>query len=203
MEGIASFMSRFPVVTNAPVWVPPPLPSAEKPVLFIYPRSQQRTTSQEAESIRMQALLKFASYPHLVIESHEDNISPSGELPFLLTADGKVLAGREIVEEVSVYAADKLDLAHSGDSLALATLAEAKLKFALIYALCEAKSALAALSAQLDNKLYFFGAKPTLADATIFAYLHVIMSTLNSPLADAHLRDLVVKHENLVQVFYL
>ncbi|ORY38669.1 hypothetical protein BCR33DRAFT_682384 [Rhizoclosmatium globosum] len=64
----------------------------------------------------------------------------------------------------------------------------------------DVKMALSAYSTQLDQKQYLFGAKPSMADATLFAYLHILLSTFNSP-AGVHssVRDIIKRHDNLIQ----
>ncbi|KAJ3220366.1 hypothetical protein HDU67_000033 [Dinochytrium kinnereticum] len=111
------------------------------------------STSQEAESIKIQAFLLFASYPHRVEEFHQHEASPSGELPFLMTPEGKILAGREIVDEVKEkventiihnclkkkYQAgclsQHMSAEEQSDVIAFTALAETKLRLCLTYAL--------------------------------------------------------------------
>ncbi|KAJ3074183.1 metaxin 1 [Podochytrium sp. JEL0797] len=64
----------------------------------------------------------------------------------------------------------------------------------------DVKSALSAYSAQLDQKEYLFGSKPSLADATLFAYLHILLSTFTSPAGShSNVRDIIKRHDNLIQ----
>ncbi|KAI9354882.1 hypothetical protein DFJ73DRAFT_826677 [Zopfochytrium polystomum] len=137
-DAIASFLAQWPVRTLAPPYKPPSLPSADRPVLFIYPRSRHQSTSQEVESLKVQAVLTICGYPHIVEECFEEDQSPSGQLPYLLTRDGRALAGREILDEVEGKLADlasHLSSEDRGDVLAFAALAESKLHFALVYSL--------------------------------------------------------------------
>ncbi|KAL7749054.1 hypothetical protein RI367_005458 [Sorochytrium milnesiophthora] len=59
-----------------------------------------------------------------------------------------------------------------------------------------ASEALDALSTRLRRHKYFFGKEPTFLDALCFAHLHTILSS-NFP--NARLRQLVLKHDNLVE----
>ncbi|KAI8833268.1 hypothetical protein BJ741DRAFT_612509 [Chytriomyces cf. hyalinus JEL632] len=64
----------------------------------------------------------------------------------------------------------------------------------------DVKVALSAYAVQLDQKQYLFGSKPTLADATLFAYLHILLSTFNTAAGShSHARDIIMRHDNLVQ----
>ncbi|KAI9331326.1 hypothetical protein BDR26DRAFT_870303 [Obelidium mucronatum] len=67
----------------------------------------------------------------------------------------------------------------------------------------DVKAALSAYSTQLDQKPYLFGSKPTLADAVLFAYLHTLLSTFNSPGGGggphSSVRDIIKRHDNLIQ----
>ncbi|KAJ3094643.1 hypothetical protein HDU97_007735 [Phlyctochytrium planicorne] len=249
-DALTQFHAQFPLHTFPSVHTPPTLPSKDQSILYVFPRSPQMPTSQEPES----SLLLFSSYPHKVEEHFQHETSPSGELPFLLTPTGKILAGRDIIDEVQDKSGNlsaHLSPEEQSDVLAFTALAETKLRLCLMYALWkeepnhlnvaypiyesnftwplnllvprikryealdwlakrrtvlngdeiaeDARSALASFSAKLDSQLFLFGAKPTGADAALFAYLHVILSALNVTGAEAKLRDAVLKHENLVQ----
>lgn len=60
----------------------------------------------------------------------------------------------------------------------------------------QAKMTLEAISEQIGDNEFFFGLRPTYLDATLFAHLHIILST---PSQQCELRRLVLQHENLVQ----
>ncbi|KAJ3193751.1 Metaxin-2 [Irineochytrium annulatum] len=143
MQYWRQFRDAFPLKTFPPPWTPPPKPSEN--VLFVFPRRKQ-PTSQEVESIQMQAFLVVAGYPHKVEECYQSDVSPSGRLPFLLTTGGKVLAGREIIDEVTAEAGDPsaaLGEPDKSDVLAFSALVECKVHQAVIYALwCEEKNCL-------------------------------------------------------------
>ena len=70
-----------------------------KPILVVYPISQDLLTSLEVESLRIQTLLKYANYDYDLKEHHESSFSPSGSLPCLIVG-GKVLAGRDLLSNV-------------------------------------------------------------------------------------------------------
>lgn len=59
----------------------------------------------------------------------------------------------------------------------------------------QAKKALEAISEQLQDNKFFFGLRPTYLDATLFAHLHIILST---PSQHSELRRLVMQYDNLV-----
>ncbi|KAJ3330990.1 hypothetical protein HDU76_004344 [Blyttiomyces sp. JEL0837] len=61
-------------------------------------------------------------------------MSPSGQLPFMLTPQGRVLCGREILDEVKDYTKASNAETRDGpaDSVAFAALIETKLHFALV-----------------------------------------------------------------------
>jgi len=59
----------------------------------------------------------------------------------------------------------------------------------------QAKMTLEAISEKMSSNLFFFGERPTYLDATLFAHLHIILST---PCQQSELRRLVLQYENLV-----
>ncbi|KAI8848950.1 hypothetical protein BC829DRAFT_443414 [Chytridium lagenaria] len=164
------------------------MPSKDQAVLYIFPRSEQKSTSQEAESVRIQALLLLR---HIRIELRN----------FInMRLLRQILAGREIFDEVAEKSGNlsqHLTAEEQADVLAFDTLAETKLRFSwYTYALWvepanvtavayptyesnftwplnliipriknyaavyeDARSALAAFSAKLDAQLYLFGPK--------------------------------------------
>ncbi|KAJ3007740.1 UNVERIFIED_CONTAM: Metaxin-2 [Siphonaria sp. JEL0065] len=64
----------------------------------------------------------------------------------------------------------------------------------------DVKTALSAYATQLDQKQYLFGSKPTLADAVLFAYLHILLSTFTAPTGThSSVRDIIKRHDNLIQ----
>ncbi|KAJ3356057.1 metaxin 1 [Entophlyctis luteolus] len=255
----ANFMSSFPLETRPPQWEPEAPPSVA--VLFVFPRDRNHNsaTSLDVQCLRAQTLLAISGFPHEVRECIENDQSPTGQLPYLLTTNGKVLAGQEIVDEVFNAVpefAGQLSKDDLADSTAFSVLAETKLHFGLVYdfwfnpqnsqkvafkqyatgltwplnllvprlkrleqidwmltqrmtidkdeILSDVKTALAAFSAQLDKKQYLFGSKPSVADAALFAYLHVFLSTFG-PASGVHsaVRDIIKRHDNLIQVCYL
>ncbi|KAI8612645.1 hypothetical protein BC830DRAFT_1135703 [Chytriomyces sp. MP71] len=248
-----AFTAQFPLRTFDPVWTPEPLP--EIPVLYIFNKASNGKTSQEVDSLIMQCVLLFAGYPHVIKVCHEHDQSPSGKLPYLMTTTGKVLAGREIIDEVMEKEPDfgtSLKPQDQADALAFSSFAESKVHFGLLYDLWyspqnslkiafpqyaqdhpwplnevlprikrweymdwmlkhhvaidkeeilnDVKVALSAYSTQLGQNLYLFGSKPTVADATLFAYLHILLSTFNAAAGThSHVRDIIMRHDNLVQ----
>jgi len=60
----------------------------------------------------------------------------------------------------------------------------------------QAKMALEAVSEKLSSNQFFFGERPTYLDATLFAHLHIILST---PSQQSELRRIVLQYDNLVQ----
>jgi len=59
----------------------------------------------------------------------------------------------------------------------------------------QAKMTLEAVSEKMSSNQFFFGERPTYLDATLFAHLHIILST---PSQQSELRRLVLQYENLV-----
>ncbi|ORX57304.1 hypothetical protein BCR36DRAFT_319627 [Piromyces finnis] len=59
----------------------------------------------------------------------------------------------------------------------------------------QAKMTLEAISEKISSNQFFFGERPTYLDATLFAHLHIILST---PSQQSELRRLVLQYENLV-----
>jgi hypothetical protein len=59
----------------------------------------------------------------------------------------------------------------------------------------QAKMTLEAISEKMSSNQFFFGERPTYLDATLFAHLHIILST---PSQQSELRRLVLQYENLV-----
>jgi len=59
----------------------------------------------------------------------------------------------------------------------------------------QAKMTLEAISEKISDNQFFFGQRPTYLDATLFAHLHIILST---PSQQSELRRLVLQYENLV-----
>ncbi|RKO86414.1 hypothetical protein BDK51DRAFT_30078 [Blyttiomyces helicus] len=249
------FLKAFPLKTFPPTFVPPDHPPAPEktPILYVFPRRKQHVTSLDVECVKYQALLAFSNYHHVTRECHQSDVSPSGHLPFLVDSEGKVLAGREIVEEVLAKMGSlesKLSDVDLADLKAFSAMTDSKLKFALLYALWyddrnyfelivpvyeplypwplnliiprlqrsknlawmlsrkavlrrdeileDARTTLSALSSRLGGQSYFFGSKASSLDAIVFAYLHIILSVLASPAIDNELRDIVLKHDNLV-----
>ncbi|KND04857.1 orotate phosphoribosyltransferase [Spizellomyces punctatus DAOM BR117] len=135
---LRKFKNLFPLVRLPPVYTPPPVPAdpARTPILFIFPRKKQHITSLDVECVKYQAFLAFSNYNHVTQECHEPEMSPSGQLPFLVTSDGRLLTGRQIVEEVKATVGDlesRLTDAEKNDVKAFTFLAEAKLDFALLF----------------------------------------------------------------------
>ncbi|KAI8905697.1 hypothetical protein DFJ77DRAFT_478676 [Powellomyces hirtus] len=124
---------RYPAVYTPPIW---PAEPANIPILFIFPPSKQAITSLDAECVKYQAFLAFSNYEHVTRECHEPEMSPSGQLPFLMAADGRILTGRQIIEEVKDKAGDlesRLTDAERSNLTAFTQLAETKLDFALLF----------------------------------------------------------------------
>ncbi|KAH6561068.1 hypothetical protein BASA50_009627 [Batrachochytrium salamandrivorans] len=96
--------SHFPLITFPPVFQPEDAPKAA--ILYVLPKSKELRTSEDYECLKYQTYLMFAKYPHSVVEHSEQSFSPSGKLPALLTTDGRMLAGWEIICEVR----EKFDL---------------------------------------------------------------------------------------------
>ncbi|KAI8925691.1 hypothetical protein BC831DRAFT_459794 [Entophlyctis helioformis] len=71
------------------------------------------------------------------------------------------------------------------------------LKTEEIYA--EANQALQDLSVVLAGQLYLFGAAPTIADASLFAHLHTVLSMLKHSPAESQLRNTVLNNDNLIK----
>ncbi|TPX59979.1 orotate phosphoribosyltransferase [Spizellomyces sp. 'palustris'] len=137
---LRKFKNLFPLVRLPPVYTPPPVPAepARTPILFIFPRKKQHITSLDVECVKYQAFLAFSNYNHVTQECHEPEMSPSGQLPFLVTSDGRLLTGRQIVEEVKATVGDlesRLTNAEKQDVKAFTFLAEAKLDFALLFSM--------------------------------------------------------------------
>jgi len=59
----------------------------------------------------------------------------------------------------------------------------------------QAKMTLEAISEKMSNNQFFFGERPTYLDATLFAHLHIILST---PSQQSELRHIALQYENLV-----
>ncbi|KAJ3007234.1 hypothetical protein HKX48_009242 [Thoreauomyces humboldtii] len=126
---------RYPPVFTPPAWPAEPL---NVPILFIFPPTKRAVTSVDAECVKYQAFLAFSNYTHVIRECHEPDMSPSGQLPFLIAADGRILTGHQIVEEVKNTAGDlesRLDQNERDNLVAFTLLAETKLDFALLFTL--------------------------------------------------------------------
>ncbi|KAL2916174.1 Metaxin-2 [Polyrhizophydium stewartii] len=132
-EQVAGMLPKLPLATFPPVFVPEPNP--ETAILFILPRSKELLTSQDAQCLKYQTYLLFCYYPHRVVEHHEHHFSPSGQLPALLTTDGRLLAGNEIVDEArSKFDPEaKLSKEDRARMDAFAGLVESRLRFGLEY----------------------------------------------------------------------
>ncbi|KAI9103238.1 hypothetical protein DFS34DRAFT_607954 [Phlyctochytrium arcticum] len=123
----------FPATTSIPSSTSGP---EDLPTLFIFPASKQHITSLDVASVKLQAFLAFSNYKHVVQQTFEPDMSPSRELPFLVTSDGRVLTGHQIIEEVKEKSGDlesRLSQAEKYDMKALVTLTESKLGFALLF----------------------------------------------------------------------
>ncbi|KAJ3170285.1 Metaxin-2 [Geranomyces variabilis] len=132
--------NALPLKTHPAVFVPPAWPAepAGVPILYIFPPSKQAITSVDAECVKYQAFLAFSNYKHTIQECHEPGMSPSGQLPFLIASDGRILTGRQIVEEVKNTAGDlesRLTDIERANLTSFTLLAETKLDFALLFTL--------------------------------------------------------------------
>ncbi|KAJ3045716.1 Metaxin-2 [Rhizophlyctis rosea] len=131
-------MDKFPLVTFPPVYTPPSMPDNpdNTPILFIFPKDKKLSTSWDVESLKYQAFLVFSHYKHATRQCHEQDMSPSGRLPFLVNASGKALAGRDILSELHDKVGDldsRLTEIQKADVLAFTAMIETKLHLALIY----------------------------------------------------------------------
>ncbi|KAI9193667.1 uncharacterized protein BJ171DRAFT_247947 [Polychytrium aggregatum] len=253
MESLKLWWNSLPYLH--PEVLPPSTPftapgasSSPLPILYVYPAQKHHITSIDVECVRIQAFLSFYGFNHAVRETCNPEMSPSGQLPFLVTLDNRVLAGRQIVDEVAKNFPE-LHVKPDLDTMAFSSLADSRLKLALTHSLwydikiaekllhCrfsqlawplgpvvlrikrseelawmlnrkpvlyrdeiyrEAEQALSALSVKLGQHSYFGGVRPSYLDATVFAYLHIILSLLAGS-DETELRKLVLRHENLVQ----
>eukprot|EP00842_Homolaphlyctis_polyrhiza_P000487 jgi/Hompol1/1439/HPOL_004351-RA len=103
--------------------------------LYVLPLSRELGTSQDAVCLKYQTYLQFARYPHKVVEHHEHNFSPSGRLPALRTADGRLLGSNEIYAEVKSKGHPESSLSKDDAARleAFLSLIESRLGFAMEY----------------------------------------------------------------------
>lgn len=124
---------KFPIIIDSSNPVPR---NDSKPILVVYPISQDLLTSLEVESLRIQTILKYASFEFDLVQHHESNFSPIDKLPCLIV-EGEVFAGRDILKYVSAKTDIDASMSKSQYASAFAhiQLAQAKLGMALECAL--------------------------------------------------------------------
>ncbi|KAJ3341717.1 metaxin 1 [Gonapodya sp. JEL0774] len=107
-----SFTDRFPIHIAPAQYDPPPVPNTRDGVaeLFLHPPAKGATDglSFDVDCLIVQAYAKLTSYPHVVRHTINSDMSPNSRLPVLVTADGRLLSGSEVVDEISSKASTNL-----------------------------------------------------------------------------------------------
>ncbi|KAJ2331273.1 orotate phosphoribosyltransferase [Coemansia sp. RSA 2681] len=97
--------TRFPLCHIDPFFVPAAI---DRPQLFVYRSPLGRssgTPTSDIECLRVLSLLKFHNYEFDLQYTHEPNMSPNAQLPFLLLPSGTAIDCHHIEEHL----ADKLE----------------------------------------------------------------------------------------------
>jgi Outer mitochondrial membrane transport complex protein len=120
---------ELPIIIEAP-WKSSAKP--QKAQLYTLPKG----AAYDYPCIKFKTLLKFTSFPHELVDCHEENFSPSGQLPCLVSKD--ILAGNEILIHLNVTGHNidsNLSQLNQANCRAFAALVESTLVFALEYEL--------------------------------------------------------------------
>ncbi|KAJ2907856.1 hypothetical protein GGI21_003470 [Coemansia aciculifera] len=99
--------TRFPLYHIEPFFVPETI---ERPQLFVYrPLNQtpQGLPTSDVECLRVLALLKFSNYEFDLKYTHEPNMSPNEQLPFLLLPSGLAIDNQHIEEHLAQQQEEK------------------------------------------------------------------------------------------------
>ncbi|KXS16128.1 hypothetical protein M427DRAFT_31688 [Gonapodya prolifera JEL478] len=230
-----SFTDRFPLHLAEEQFLPHPVPNTSDGVaeLFLLP---PRTDSADGLSFDVDCLLaqayaRMTSYPHVVRFTVNSDMSPNGRLPLLAAADGRLLAGKDVIDEIQ----SKSQHSEDTEELPFIALADLDLRVAFLhhfllvpansnhitspwydahYAspiswilfyleqrkarrwvearkldteyIASTRSALASISTYITSRTP--SSAPSLFDATLFAYLHHLLST-TAP--DTHISKVV------------
>ncbi|KAJ2744137.1 hypothetical protein GGI20_003208 [Coemansia sp. BCRC 34301] len=88
--------TQLPLCHIDPFFVPPAI---VRPQLFVYPPvggSSSGPPTSDVECLRTLALLKFSNYEFDLCYTHEPNMSPNAQLPFLILPDGTAIDSQHI-----------------------------------------------------------------------------------------------------------
>ncbi|RHZ50548.1 hypothetical protein Glove_495g44 [Diversispora epigaea] len=144
LQTVRQFLSKFPLKTYKPLCKSNELYG---PRLYIWGPGWKvgQRTSFDQECLKWQTYLKIAQCDFDIRDANEPLMSPSGKLPILILSEGEVL----IDELIKNYVEDtkesnklgQLSEEQQADSQAFITLADTKLRHALLYTLwCESSN---------------------------------------------------------------
>ncbi|ORZ41567.1 hypothetical protein BCR44DRAFT_122777 [Catenaria anguillulae PL171] len=92
-------LSSFPLVTLPPIHAPTPSPISNAPTLYVHrgrwPRQKTTWASSDPDCLVWQCLLQFSGLKYDLVLCDEPLMSPTGQLPFLVSEKGRIISDRD------------------------------------------------------------------------------------------------------------